>query len=171
MSTAKTTHHARGTQGYRSPELLNYDRPQYTNRSDIWALGCLLHELATGYQVFQHDHATTVHYNQDPLPDLPLRLSYNDQFWQLQIWICLHQFLSKESHERPSANVTSRRLAAFCILLEMRDIEVLTSSYTSWLPYWEWENMVKPGISIVELCFELDTWFLKYEQDKWLLVN
>ena len=169
---AKTTHHARGTQGYRSPELLNYDRPQYNNRSDIWALGCVLHELATGHQVFQHDHATTVYYSKDPLPELPIRISYNNQFWHKQIFDFLHHFLSKEPQQRPNANLTSRRLEANLVLFEIPDIELLTN-YSWLLAYREWENIVKPGISIVELVFELDTWCLNYTQvwKKWGLVT
>jgi len=171
MSAAKTTHHARGTQGYRSPELLNYDRPQYNNRSDIWALGCVLHELATGRQVFQHDHATTVYYSKDPLPRLPIRISYNNQFWRKQIFDFLHHFLSKEPHQRPNANLTSRRLEANCMLFEIPDMEMLTNY--SWFIHWGCENMVKAGTSIVGLVFELDTWRLKHIPDrlKWYLVH
>lgn len=60
MSSAKTTLYGRGTTGYRAPDLLGQDseRPRFSNRSDIWALGCILHEIITGRPLFMHDFAT-----------------------------------------------------------------------------------------------------------------
>lgn len=51
---ARTTMHARGTAGYRAPELVS-DSSNYTNKVDIWALGCILYELASGKQPFYSD--------------------------------------------------------------------------------------------------------------------
>jgi len=46
MSTMMVTSFGRGTPGYRAPELLVQD--EYDNKVDIWAVGCILHELVTG---------------------------------------------------------------------------------------------------------------------------
>lgn len=51
----KTTHYARGTSGYRAPELVREDA-SYNNKVDIWALGCILYELATRRRAFANDY-------------------------------------------------------------------------------------------------------------------
>ena len=160
MSTAMTTYYARGTSGYRPPELLNYEHPEFNTRSDIWALGCILHVLATGHRAFQDDTATTVYYREDPLPELTVHISCDNKFCQDQIAYCVRHFLSKEPLERPNANLASRRLAAYCMLLELPELELLTHASSS-PPYFEWENVVKSGVSMVELLFELSKWYLR----------
>jgi serine/threonine protein kinase len=53
-SRAIPTIHARGTGGYRAPEILN-ESPVFTNKVDIWALGCIFFELYTGEKAFHDD--------------------------------------------------------------------------------------------------------------------
>ena len=52
--SAITTEYARGVPGYRAPELLPQD-PKYSNKSDIWALGCILYEMLTRRRAFSSD--------------------------------------------------------------------------------------------------------------------
>src|SRR5271156_3306337 len=49
----------RGTEGYRAPELRTPGNPVYSTKTDIWTLGCVLHELAFGQQAFQGDWAAS----------------------------------------------------------------------------------------------------------------
>ena len=163
MSTAMTTRHSRGTEGYRSPELLNDERPQYSTRSDIWGLGCVLHELATGRRVFRYDYATALHYSKEPLPEVPLHLSSDSKFWQEQVWHCLNQFLVKEPEQRPNAVRVARRLGAYCTLFGLSEQALANLSLPTSL---EWENVVRPGICIVELLLELGRWYLQDGQEK-----
>jgi serine/threonine protein kinase len=53
------TKYSHGTPGYRAPELMSSDgdRAMYNNKVDIWAIGCILYELATGTRAFKTDHA------------------------------------------------------------------------------------------------------------------
>jgi serine/threonine protein kinase len=51
-----TTRYSRGTQGYRSPEILLEDG-KYNNKADIFALGCILYEITTGQKLFSSDWA------------------------------------------------------------------------------------------------------------------
>jgi serine/threonine protein kinase len=44
-----------GTQPYISPEVFQYGRDRLTQKSDIWALGCIGYELYTGRQLFEHE--------------------------------------------------------------------------------------------------------------------
>src|SRR5579859_1054272 len=53
----QTTMLGRGTSGYRAPELLNSVKPTFTNKADIWSLGCILHKLSSGTKIFESDWA------------------------------------------------------------------------------------------------------------------
>lgn len=50
-----TTHLSRGTESYRAPEVLKDGR--FNNRSDIFALGCIIFEIITGQKLFPSDQA------------------------------------------------------------------------------------------------------------------
>ena len=52
--TPLITTSSRGTASYRAPELLT-DSPIYTNKVDIWALGCIAFEIFTGRKRFGSD--------------------------------------------------------------------------------------------------------------------
>jgi len=51
------TKYSSGTPGYRAPELMDSggDPVMYNNKVDIWAMGCILYELATGIRPFKSD--------------------------------------------------------------------------------------------------------------------
>ena len=53
------TDFSHGTPGYRAPELLKDDGASFTNKVDIWAMGCILFELATGAKPFVTDFAVS----------------------------------------------------------------------------------------------------------------
>jgi serine/threonine protein kinase len=54
-----STIHARGTPGYRAPELLTSDR--YDAKVDVWALACVYYELVTGQKLFADDLDVSVY--------------------------------------------------------------------------------------------------------------
>jgi len=49
-----TTAYARGTPGYRAPELLG-SKAVYNQKVDIWSMGCILYELAVCQKLFDDD--------------------------------------------------------------------------------------------------------------------
>jgi len=52
-----TTRNSRGTEGYRAVEVLGIKEVAFvTKASDIWALGCILHELAFRKKLFPRDY-------------------------------------------------------------------------------------------------------------------
>ena len=51
-----TTRYSRGTIGYRAPEMLK-EEASYNNKVDIWALGCILYEIACRKKAFASDYA------------------------------------------------------------------------------------------------------------------
>lgn len=52
---AFTTVYSRGTDGYRAPELLKDSGATYSNKVDIWAMGCIFYELAVQRRPFSID--------------------------------------------------------------------------------------------------------------------
>jgi Protein kinase domain/Ankyrin repeats (many copies) len=111
----------RGTSGYRAPELLG-GTCEFNARSDIWALGCIMYELESGRRVFAHDWATSTFYDKTPVPELPLQLSYSDQFWEFEIRHCLTDLLSKKVSDRPRAAYLLRRLSTLSVLIDIDEV-------------------------------------------------
>jgi len=54
---AQVTMDSRGSSSYRAPELLG-ENPTFNNKTDIWALGCILYELFSGVKAFNTDYGT-----------------------------------------------------------------------------------------------------------------
>jgi len=77
----RTTKYGRGTACYRAPELIPTGPESqlfYSHQSDIWALGCILHELMVGRTPFPSDIAVAnpqQHINM-PVANLPDRRSH-----------------------------------------------------------------------------------------------
>ena len=53
----RTTRYSRGTACYRSPELLETEAGAFSNKADVWALGCVIFEMITGQRRFSSDYA------------------------------------------------------------------------------------------------------------------
>jgi WD40 repeat protein len=58
ITTGMITLYSKGTPGYRAPELL-LEYPKYSEKVDIWALGCILYELVVGTKPFSSDIAVS----------------------------------------------------------------------------------------------------------------
>jgi serine/threonine protein kinase len=57
-----TTLYSRGTRSYRAPELVRLDqKSKYTNKVDIWAVGCILYELVLKRRAFADDWEVLQH--------------------------------------------------------------------------------------------------------------
>jgi serine/threonine protein kinase len=67
---AEETSQSRGTASYRAPEVIA-DNAVYTNKVDIWGIGCILFELAAGRKAFRDDwHVRSYGLGQGSLPTL-----------------------------------------------------------------------------------------------------
>ncbi|MCD0485993.1 serine/threonine protein kinase [Streptacidiphilus sp. ASG 303] len=101
-----------GNQLYASPELLGGSR-ELDHRSDLYALGCLLHHMLVGTPLFLEDdrHALVAgrHLYEAPVPLRELREDVPEQIEALVLAL-----LAKEPADRPAdAAAVYTRLAAF----------------------------------------------------------
>jgi ankyrin repeat protein len=119
-SKLATTTKARGTYEYMAPEL-QWRRPQFSNKSDIWALGCILHELATGDTCFESGGITGFKgFGAVDRSDLSILLSnHPPKFLEGHVTGLLEELLANDSAHRPSAKVVHRSLNSYCQLFEL----------------------------------------------------
>ena len=102
---SRTTHAARGTDGYRAPEMLYSDggRQIFTQKSDIWSLGCIFFEIMTSGKAFPSDHAI-IQYAQFPderKPRIPFGHYTMSHVLQQSVTKLLDSMLSLNPQERP----------------------------------------------------------------------
>jgi serine/threonine protein kinase len=100
---AITTKYSMGTPGYRAPELLS-DKPKFTNKVDIWALGCILYELTIGARAFQTDYAVLLYLSSQKNKDVVLDNTF-DTHSMKTITKHIVDMLQIESSARPSASI------------------------------------------------------------------
>ena len=100
---AKTTLYGQGTAGYRAPEVLREDG-QYTNKVDVFALGCILFEFATKTQAFTGDWAVRDYAISTSLTNLPVDFAKTvDENLKTVIVTIIHETLLPDPTARPSA--------------------------------------------------------------------
>ena len=71
---AQTTVWARGTSSYRAAELVKDENLTYTNKVDIWAMACILYEVAFQKKAFKGDMAVLSYALSKEPPELPSRV-------------------------------------------------------------------------------------------------
>jgi serine/threonine protein kinase len=94
---------ARGTVGYRAPELILDGDSAFNNKVDIWALGCILFELATGKPAFRSDGAVLERHR----TGAPLAIEWDGTFdrnTQQTISDSVNVMVQDKSHLRASAS-------------------------------------------------------------------
>src|SRR5579859_2961729 len=111
------TSFSRGTTCYRAPELL-FEESSFTNKVDIWALGCILHELATGKMLFSSDWATQRYYHSEvelecvEMRDWPGFLGHHLKRNILHL-------TERQSTGRPSAKETLATFQSYCSIIRL----------------------------------------------------
>jgi serine/threonine protein kinase len=97
---ARGTQFSRGTSSYRAPELLT-ETPIFTNKVDIWGLGCILYELCVKKKAFGEDWNVQQYVRH---PSLPFS-SHLPNEWHSVVRACIQKLLQVEWQQRPRASV------------------------------------------------------------------
>jgi len=128
---------ARGTGGYRAPELIR-DIHQFTNKVDIWALGCILQELTNKSKAFKDDWDIRACIESKELilsnPSVPEVLQ--DHFAKIR-----DSLLSLNYETRPRASELRLLSEAFCHILSP-SVTQNTADLLSFPTYTQWKHMV-----------------------------
>jgi serine/threonine protein kinase len=108
---AYTTQYSRGTDGYRAPELLKEAKPTYSNKVDIWAMGCIFYELVMRKKAFEFDFSAREYSLSGQRIDIEPRF---DEFPDVRIIEMLHKIiqnmLEADPQKRPRAVEIHQRL-------------------------------------------------------------
>jgi serine/threonine protein kinase len=96
------TQNARGTPSYRPPELFVENNVGFTNKLDVWSMGCILYELAVRKRAFRDDFAVFNHSRSGQ--SLSIVLDSFDEPVASQITSSVHSMLAIDPTIRPSAS-------------------------------------------------------------------
>ena len=141
---AHTTRYARGSDSYRAPELLE-EHPTFTNKVDMWALGCILYELVTGKATFK-GYLDVLNYALDPKPNKRLievpfpETEHFPTLFQSHVNTNVRLLLGRSAPTRPSAADVRRIFNFHCQFLSLENANeiIAVSSYPSYL---EWKSI------------------------------
>jgi serine/threonine protein kinase len=111
--TALTSEYARGTASYRAPELVK-EKHTFNNKVDIWAMGCILYELAFQKKAFETDMAVLLYALSDHRLKLPSEVDDNIHYSPSKgvdtNYRALGQFVDGMLDSNPSKRPTAREL-------------------------------------------------------------
>eukprot|EP01137_Pigoraptor_chileana_P022953 Opistho-2@7175 len=97
MSTSRNSNTVLGTPYYISPELC--EGRSYNQKSDIWALGCILYEMACLQRTFEGTNLPALVNKIIKGTFAPVKDSYSEEFRQL-----VNELLQRDPEVRPSAD-------------------------------------------------------------------
>jgi serine/threonine protein kinase len=112
----------RGTSSYRAPEMLPLalgEIAKYDKKVDIWALGCILYEMATDRKAFQSDYATIDFSRTNPSIGLTFGEGFGENC-QKTITEKVRDMFKIEPSSRPSAG---ELVHDFDLLLQLNSID------------------------------------------------
>jgi serine/threonine protein kinase len=110
---------ATGTPSYRAPELIRGVDYVYTNKVDLWALGCIFYELLFGRKAFAGDYAVREYSASPELLGIPVTSAIlgNISSWREAIKAVLHATLDKDPSKRGSAHEIRIHLTALSAVI------------------------------------------------------
>jgi hypothetical protein len=135
-STMSTTA-ARGTGGYRAPELLRED-PKFSSSVDLWALGCVLYEIAVGKRAFLNDYYTTEYSRSSEPPPL---VDFGTEFYRYHVNEVLRKLFNRDSKQRPKAPSMCSIFQSYYCVFGLPTAGRLSCS-TTHLSYPQWKEAV-----------------------------
>ena len=147
---ALTTQTSKGTPSYRAPELLK-GHVTFNNKVDIWALGCVLYELATHQTMFPHDMAT-MEYSANLASIYEIRLHSLPTFWEQHVAELIRELIHRDPQQRPRASEVCQ-IFAFYNDLSSHSLEPELIANPVYRSVSEWRTLV--GKSAKERDFRL----------------
>jgi serine/threonine protein kinase len=113
-----------GTPLYMAPEAVRCDAAD--PRTDLYALGCMVHEMLTGETAFGASSSNLVLVRQldDPPPPLPAHVP-------AALRILVERLLAKSPADRPHSAIEVRERFAACLASELAVDEVLTLTHAA----------------------------------------
>jgi serine/threonine protein kinase len=99
-----------GTSGYRAPELLRGVKYEYTNKVDIWALGCISYEIVLRKQAFEGDFEVREYSYLENGIEIPILDDLRDDNLEKFLRIVVPKMLDKDPSKRPSAREVKEEL-------------------------------------------------------------
>ena len=87
--------------------------PTYTNKADVWSMGCILYELATGNRAFECDWAVFSYCSSQKNMDMILDNTFDAHSVEI-ITRHIVDMLQIKSSCRPSASVLSKEFTREC---------------------------------------------------------
>jgi serine/threonine protein kinase len=131
---AITTGYGRGTSCYRAPELLNLGDAQstFTNKVDIWAMGCIIGEIMTGRRLFDSDWAVYRYYESTLPPNITAeRLP---TILQEHVVRMLLDLLQRDYRKRPGILLVRSLLLTSLFVVSQVELDIRKSigPYDSW---------------------------------------
>lgn len=130
----------RGTACYRAPELIR-EEPLYTTKADIWALGCILYELATRKRAFVGDWNVDEYAKTKQGPEVHVPTWPKD--FQSHLSENVHELLAVDWHQRPFASVVRVTFNSYTRVLDPGIAQPLISHNESLPSYSEWKQLVQ----------------------------
>lgn len=121
---AITTRNGRGTGGYRAPELLS-EFSKFTKKVDIWALGCILYELAMGEKAFNDDYSVLSFL--DSRSTLPSLNPIIPNGLMTHLSECVYEMLKRNPQQRPSISILLPLIEFYCLLLDSVALDEIKS--------------------------------------------
>jgi tetratricopeptide (TPR) repeat protein len=136
---AKRTVFARGTSSYQAPELLQMEAT-FTNKVDIWSLGCVLHILATTEYAFHEDWQVQKYYESHSILPVAIASLESSDFLQHHVAENIRDLLRRRPQERPTASTLCGLFTSYCLILDLSTVREVIQN-TRYPRYNEWKQL------------------------------
>lgn len=123
-SGPRTTVNSMGTNCYRAPELLRGLKQEFSNRVDIWALGCAFYELLFREHAFESDYSTLMYSAGERalyIPQKPVA-NISELLSRHEIKTLLEALLHTNPKKRPSTRIVRDCFRMNTTLFQLEEI-------------------------------------------------
>ena len=138
-SKAVTSIHARGTHGYRAPELIIEPPLGFTYAVDVWAVGCIFYELLMDVKPFSEDYKVREYYGLKS--NLTMTISDLPDFLQSHFSGILQELLHYDRTFRPPIRELIPIFQSYIAILN-QDVSQSLYHVPSIPDYPQWKKLV-----------------------------